>query len=638
MSQAEGGVSRRLPVGAEILGQSGVNFRVWAPDRRRVRVVLEGGPGVYGVFRVDLDRESGGYFSGTVDGIGEGTLYRFQLNDKEDFIPDPASRFQPEGPFGPSQIVNPNRFPWTDAKWPGVQIQGQIMYEMHIGTFTPEGVWESAKQQLEALAKTGITLLEVMPVADFPGQFGWGYDGVNLFAPTHLYGSPDDMRSFVDKAHALGLGVILDVVYNHVGNVGSFLRRFSRTYFSTGKNTDWGEAINYDEENSAQVREFFTSNAAYWIDEFHLDGLRLDATQNIYDTSSEHIVAAVTQQSRKAAKGRHIVVVAENEPQLARIVEPREKGGYGCDALWNDDFHHTAMVTLTGRREGYYTDYLGSPQELISSVKRGYLYQGQYYMWQEKRRGTPALNTEPAKFVHYLQNHDQVANSAYGLRYQHLTALGRYRAMTALLLLAPETPLLFQGQEFGASTPFLYFSDMPAPTADQVKEGRSEFLSQFRSQAQPEMRHLLPNPGDPETFHRCKLDPSERQKHVKHYMLFCDLIKIRREDPVFRSQRVGGVDGAILAPEAFLLRFFGEEGDDRLVIFNFGKDTELEPSPEPLLAPPQDRYWKLMWSSEDPAYGGTGTPPPEDEDGIWRVLGEAAVVLKAVKENSLVER
>jgi len=361
-------------------------------------------------------------------------------------------------------------------------------------------------------------------------------------------------------------------------------------------------------------------------------------TQNIYDTSSEHIVAAVAQQSRKAAKGRHIIVVAENEPQLARIVKPRENGGYGCDAMWNDDFHHTAMVTLTGRREAHYADYLGSPQELISSVKRGYLYQGQYYMWQEKRRGTPALSIEPAKFVYYLQNHDQVANSAYGLRYQHLTAPGRYRAMTALLLLAPETPLLFQGQEFGASTPFLYFSDMPAPTADQVREGRSQFLSQFRSLAQSEMRHLLPNPGDPETFHRCKLDPSERQKHVKHYMLFCDLIKIRREDPVFRSQRVGGVDGAILAPEAFLLRFFGEEDDDRLILFNFGKDTELEPSPEPLLAPPQDRYWKLMWSSEDPAYGGTGTPPPEDEDGIWRVLGEAAVVLKAVKENSLVER
>lgn len=625
-------------MGAEILEEGGVNFRVWAPDRRRVRVVLEGGPGVYGVFRVDLDRESGGYFSGTVDGIGEGTLYRFQLNDKEDFVPDPASRFQPEGPFGSSQVVNPNRFSWTDAKWPGVQIQGQVMYEMHIGTFTAEGVWESAEQQLDALAKTGITLLEVMPVADFPGQFGWGYDAVNLFAPTHLYGSPDDMRSFVDKAHALGLGVILDVVYNHVGNVGNFFRRFSKTYFSTGRNTDWGEAINYDEEGSTQVREFFTSNAAYWIDEFHLDGLRLDATQNIYDTSPEHIVAAVTEQAKKAGKGRQIIVVAENEPQLAHIVKLRENGGYGCDALWNDDFHHTAMVTLTGRREAYYIDYLGSPQELISSVKRGYLYQGQHYSWQEKRRGTPALNIEPAKFVHYLQNHDQVANSAHGLRYQYLTSPGRYRTMTALLLLAPETPLLFQGQEFAASTPFLYFSDMPAPTSDQVREGRWEFLSQFRSLAQPEMRRSLPNPSDPETFQRCKLDHSERQKHIKHYNLFCDLIKIRREDPVFRSQRLGGVDGAILAPETFLIRFFGEEGDDRLILFNFGKDADLEPSPEPLLAPPQDRYWKVIWSSEDSAYGGAGTPPPEDEDGAWRVLGEAAVVLKAVKENILVEK
>ncbi len=638
MNQVQGSVSRRLPVGAEILRGGGVSFRVWAPDRRRVRVVLEGGPGVYGSFRVDLERESGGYFAGTVDGIGDGALYRFQLDASEDLLPDPASRFQPEGPFGPSQVVNPNRFTWTDAKWPGVHLQGQIMYEMHIGAFTPEGGWESAKRQLKALAKTGITLLEVMPVADFPGKFGWGYDGVNLFAPTHIYGSPDDMRSFVDQAHALGLGVMLDVVYNHVGNVGSFLRRFSKTYFSTGKNTDWGEAINFDEEGSEQAREFFISNAGYWIDEFHLDGLRLDATQNIYDTSSEHIIAAITQHARETAKGRRIIIVAENESQLIRIADSTENGGYGCDALWNDDFHHTAMVALTGRREAHYADYLGSPQELISSVKRGYLYQGQYYMWQEKRRGTPALRVEPAKFIHYLQNHDQIANSAYGLRYHQLTSPGRYRAITALLLLAPETPLLFQGQEFASSSPFLYFSDMPAPTADLVKEGRSKFLSQFRGLAQPEMRATLPNPCDPEIFHRCKLDFSERQKNISHYRLFCDLIKIRREDQVFRSQRLGGVDGAVLAPQVFLLRFFGADGNDRLSLFNLGIDAELEPSPEPLLAPPQDRHWKLMWSSEDPAYGGAGTPPHEDEDGIWRATGEAVVILKAVNENNLLER
>jgi maltooligosyltrehalose trehalohydrolase len=263
----------------------------------------------------------------------------------------------------------------------------------------------------------GVTVLEVMPVAEFPGRFGWGYDGVDWFAPTRLYGTPDDFRAFVDRAHALGLGVILDVVYNHLGPDGNFLGRFSPDYFTDRYTTDWGAAINYDGDNAGPVRDFVTANAAYWIDEFHLDGLRLDATQNIYDASDRHILADIGAAARRAAGRRSVILVNENEQQKTRLVRPVDQGGYGLDMLWNDDFHHSGMVALTGRREAYYTDYRGTPQEFVSMAKYGYLYQGQWYKWQQKRRGTPAFGLPPAAFVTFVQNHDQVANSARGVRH-----------------------------------------------------------------------------------------------------------------------------------------------------------------------------------------------------------------------------
>jgi maltooligosyltrehalose trehalohydrolase len=297
-----------------------------------------------------------------------------------------------------------------------VPLDGQVLYEMHLGTFTPKGTWEAASRELPALAALGVTVLEIMPIADFPGRFGWGYDGVNLFAPTRLYGTPDDCRHFIDRAHALGMGVILDVVYNHIGPEGNVLPHFSPEYFTDRYSTDWGEAINYEDAHAGPVREYFLANAGYWIEEFHFDGLRIDATQNIYDTSADHILAAVARRVRQAAGGRATLLVGENEPQHAQLVRPPAQGGYGLDALWNDDFHHSAMVAMTGRNEAYYSDYHGTPQELISALKYGWLYQGQYYTWQQKRRGTPALDLQPGVFVTFLQNHDQIANSARGLR------------------------------------------------------------------------------------------------------------------------------------------------------------------------------------------------------------------------------
>ncbi|HKF70017.1 MAG TPA: alpha-amylase family glycosyl hydrolase, partial [Vicinamibacterales bacterium] len=342
----------RWPVGAEVRAEGGAAFRVWAPAHREVAVVLEDPSGKTLVER-PLQSEKGGYFSAIVAEAAAGTLYRFRLGGASDGVPDPASRFQPSGPSGPSQTVDSAAFNWSDQPWTGISIERQVLYELHVGTFTTEGTWRAAIEHLPPLADFGITTIEMMPIAEFAGRRGWGYDGVDLYAPSHLYGTPDDLRRFIDRAHQLGLGVILDVVYNHFGPDGNYLRRFSPRYFSTRHTTEWGEAINFDDD-AAPVREFVSANAAYWIDEFHFDGLRLDATHQIFDTSPTHVLAEISARARAAAPRRSICLFAENETQDTRILRPLEQGGYGFDALWNDDFHHAAGVALTGRREAYY--------------------------------------------------------------------------------------------------------------------------------------------------------------------------------------------------------------------------------------------------------------------------------------------
>jgi maltooligosyltrehalose trehalohydrolase len=611
-----------------VLAEGGVHFRVWAPRRRHVEIIFERESKPERETRsVKLEPEGAGYFSGRDAEAAAGSLYRYRLDGSPELYPDPASRFQPEGPHGPSQVIDPECFHWTDNDWPGTPLHGQIVYEMHIGTFTREGTWEAAARELTELAALGITVIEVMPVAEFPGRFGWGYDGVDLFAPTRLYGGPDDFRRFVDRAHGAGLGVILDVVYNHVGPDGNYLKLFAADYFTGRYKNDWGEALNFDGPNSGPVREFFLANAAYWVEEFHIDGLRLDATQQIFDNQPEHILAAISRRVREAARGRATLIVAENECQEIKLVRPLEEGGYGIDCLWNDDFHHSALVALTGHNEAYYANYLGSPQELLSATKWGFLYQGQPHSRQKKRRGTPALDQVPARFITFIQNHDQVANSGRGLRCHLLTSPGRFKTMTALLLLARGTPMLFQGQEFAASSPFLFFADHNPDLAKIVGRGRAKFLSQFRSLALPEMQACLPDPADPSTFERCKLDLSERQSHAAIYAFHRDLLHLRREDPVFRAQRPRALDGAVLGPQTLVLRFFAEDGDDRLLLVNLGRDLHLDPAPEPLLAPPEGKTWDILWSSEDVCYGGCGTPPL-DTDENWRIPGEAAVALR----------
>jgi maltooligosyltrehalose trehalohydrolase len=610
---------RRLPVGVELVEPDVVHARVWAPAAQEIALVLDGRD-------VPLTAENGGYFSGRTEGKA-GSRYGFRVNRSERLYPDPASRFQPDGPHRLSEVVEPSSFTWSDRMWPGVSLPGQVLYELHTGTFTQQGTWAAAAAELEELARLGITAIELMPIAEFDGRFGWGYDGVDLFAPSHLYGRPDDLRAFVDRCHSVGIGVILDVVYNHLGPVGNYLRVFSESYFTDRYENEWGDAINFDGADAGPVREFFIANAGYWIDEYHLDGLRLDATQQIFDSSPQNVMAAIGDRVRERAGKRRTIIVAENEPQDTRLVRPAAQGGFGLDALWNDDLHHSAMVAVTGRGEAYYSDTRGEPQELVSAAKYGYLFQGQYYHWQRKRRGTPGLDLPPGRFVVYLQNHDQVANSARGLRGHQLSSPGRWRAITAYLLLAPGTPMLFQGQEFSASSPFLYFAHHEAELAAAVRAGRVEFLSQFPSVSDYAAQRELDDPADEQTFMRCKLDFSERETNEPAYALHRDLLALRRSRTAFRSQRAGGLDGAVLSRSAFVLRYFTDTIDDvRVLLVNLGCDLTRPSYSEPLLAPPADRDWVVEWSSEDPRYGGGGTPDLSVPDK-WCLPGESAIVL-----------
>jgi len=630
----ERGTTRRYPIGAELIGPNKTHFRLWAPKAQDVDLVLEESAekNAKRAFQ-PLKREADGYFSGTAN-VGAGAFYRFRVNKAEHFHPDPASRYQPYGPHGSSCVVDPAQFNWTDANWRGVKMKGQIVYEIHVGTFTKEGTWRAAAEQLPELARIGITVVEMMPIADFPGNFGWGYDGVDLFAPFHVYGTPDDLREFVDRAHSLGLAVILDVVYNHFGPDGNYVRVFSDHYFTKRyEQNDWGEVINFDGPDSGPVRELFITNGRYWIDEFHFDGFRYDATQEVKDDSDEYIIGSIGRAVREAAHPRDIILVAENERQEAKLILPRKKGGDELDAVWNDDFHHTAVVALTGKREAYYSDYLGSPQEFISAAKYGYLFQGQPYFWQEAPRGSTAFGAKPEAFVAFIENHDQVSNTAAGERLRFQSSPGRYRAMTALLLLGPWTPLLFQGEEFGASTPFVFFTDVgDGPMKEAIRKGRFAFLAQFPSFATKEVQERLPVPSDPTVFVSCKLDFSEREKNKEFYDLHVDLLKLRREDSRFREQIPHGVDGAVLGPASFVLRYFSEGGkEDRLLVINFGEHRDLNPAPEPLLAPPLGLEWEVLWSSESARYGGSGTAAVATQDS-WTLPAESAIALRLVPE------
>lgn len=615
---------RKYLIGAELEPNKGVYFRLWCPKHNFVELVLENigpDPVIY-----KMKKEKDNYFSFFSPEASEGTLYRYRLSKGKELYPDPASRFQPKGPFGPSEVVSMD-YPWRDKSWKGLTVEGHVAYEMHIGTFTENGTFEAAKKELPRLANLGITFIELLPINEFPGHFGWGYDGVNLFAPTHLYGSPKHVKSFIDKAHELGIGVVLDVVYNHLGPEGNGMIEFSDEYLSETFTTNWGKAINFDSPNS---REYFLTNAKYWIEEYHFDGLRLDATPWFFSSTDQHILAQMTKVIKKAGGKRKTIAIGENEPQDTKLLRSYENGGYGFDMLWNDDFHHSAHVRLTGKREAYYTDYLGSPQEFISSLKYGFLYQGQYYDWQKKNRGTPDLNLPFHSMMIFLENHDQIANSGHGLRLHKKSEAGNYKAMVALFLLSPNTPLIFQGQEFNSSKPFFYFADHSVDLSPLIRKGRHKELSQFPRLATREAKKILQDPENPLTFVNSKLDPQDMSKNKQTFVMFQDLIKLRKTDPVFAKMQNVKIDGAVLGTDSFLIRYFGDDDGDRLLLINFGPDHYFNPGPEPLLAPKLNQEFEILWSSESIVYGGEGTPPINIP--YWKILGHSTIVLKTISK------
>ena len=580
---------------------NGVRFRVWAPQRTRVDVVLESRDGVTSVHPLT---SGDGMFSDVVAGARAGDRYRYRL-DGEGPYPDPASRFQPEGVHGPSEVVDASQFDWSDAAWSGVRVEDLVIYELHVGTFTPSGTFNGMVDRLEDLRDLGVTAIEIMPVADFPGSRSWGYDGVALFAPARCYGRPDDLRRVVDAAHAAGLGVILDVVYNHVGPEGNYLGRFSPYYFSKRHQTPWGDAVNFDGTQSDMVRAFFIENALHWVHEYHVDGLRLDATHALIDDSPRHFLAELTSQVRGSVHGRKILLIAEDHRNLSRLLRPEADGGCGLDAVWADDFHHQVRRALAGDREGYYADYNGSMSDLATTLRRGWFFCGQYSTRLRRPRGTDPSGLGPRRFVICLQNHDQVGNRAFGERLHHEIALAAYRAASVLLVCAPETPLLFMGQEWAATAPFLYFTDLAAELGKLVTQGRRREFAAFSAFADAAARDRIPDPQASATFLHSRLDFQEalEEPHASVRRLYRAALAWRRNEPLLRRIDWAGFVALPLTERALLLAWTSDSTRSVVVVVQMSGAETLNLG---VAAQANEwfshTHWEQRLSTEDPTF------------------------------------
>ena len=513
-----------MPFGAE-LRDGRTRFRLWAPACAAVSVVL-------GERAVPLAPQGEGWHAVILEDAPAGTPYAYRV-DAGAAIPDPASRSQPWDASGPSAVVDPCAFEWSDDTWRGRPWHEAVVYELHVGTFTPEGTFRSAIARLDHLAALGVTALELMPVADFPGRRNWGYDGVLPFAPDSAYGTPEDLKALVVAAHARGLMVLLDVVYNHFGPEGNHLARYAPQYFNPEHRTPWGSAVNFDGAQARTVRDFFVHNALYWVEEFHLDGLRLDAVHAMIDESPVHIVTAIAQAiAAGPGRSRPVHLVLENDANEARLLD-RRGGRAHATAQWNDDWHHAAHVLVTGETDGYYVDYAARPvAHLARALAEGFAYQGEPSTHRKgAARGEPSAALPPLAFVPFLQNHDQIGNRALGERLAALADPAGLRLATAVLLLAPSVPLLFMGEEFAASAPFLFFCDFHGPLAEAVRDGRREEFAAFGPFRDPDARARIPDPGADETFVRSKLDWQEAAggEHARALAHYTRLLGLRRD-------------------------------------------------------------------------------------------------------------
>lgn len=581
------------PVGAH-LGRDGVVYRVWAPDRTRVRVAL-GGRGRTDRF-LDLERQSDGVFTGHDYRGTAGDLYRFVLDDGT-LAPDPASRFQPLGARGPSQVVDSGSFTWQAPRWTRPPVKGRVLYELHVGTFTRRGTFCSAVDRLDHLVKLGVNTIQLMPVADFPGRWSWGYNAISPFAPARSYGAPDDLRTLVDAAHSRGLAVVLDVVYNHLGLAGDLLALFSKRYFRPARACPRGRTFNFDGDDARSVRNFFVQNALAWLDEFHVDGLRLDATHCVEDTSPEHIFAEIA----AAVQERGGFVIADDERNDPRVLAPREAGGWGVDAAAADDFHHSIRVALTGRTEAYNGAYQGSPDEWVELLTHGWLYRGQVYPPWQRSRGEACRQFAPERFVVFVSDHHHVERRLLGERLHEGVSPDVYRAVSVVLMLSPYTPMLFMGQEWATSAPFHYFAGQ-APDADTPVNPPEAVV---RHALEADDNDVLADPAIEETFRTSKIKWSEcvRAPHAGVLALYQTGLRLRAGERIFQNPprerwAVKRLEGAVA------LHWNDYDGGAWLLVLALHSLGAVPWTHDAFTVPPENQSWQVVLDTNERRFGG----------------------------------
>jgi len=517
-----------MPFGAECREDRSVRFRLWAPAAHRVELCLAGSnTGRH----LSLEQSDSGWFELVTDAARPGTQYRFRIDGGQE-VPDPASRFQPEDVHGPSEVIDPTAFSWKDDTWRGRRWEEAVIYELHVGAFTTSGTFSAVRDRLDYLADLGITAIELMPVADFPGQRNWGYDGVLPFAPDSMYGRPEDLKTLVQSAHDRGLMILLDVVYNHFGPEGNYLNFYAPQFFTSRHQTPWGKAINFDGSESRTVRDFFIQNALYWLTEYQFDGLRLDAVHAIIDDSTPHILTELADAVRSFVEpDRQVHLILENDHNQARYLQRTKSCQVpGYNAQWQDDIHHALHVLITGERDGYYCDYSGHTlDQLGRCLVEGFAYQGEHSFFRKGGRGERTAGLPPSAFVSFLQNHDQVGNRAFGERITTIADPRAVRSAMAILLLAPSPPLLFMGEEFGVKEPFLFFCDFENGLAEAVAEGRRNEFAHFVRFSDPDSRAGIPEPNAPTTFQASQLDWDDLTQplHRDWLRFYRQLLKLR---------------------------------------------------------------------------------------------------------------
>ena len=528
------------------------HFRVWAPEHTSVELALDRS----GLRELrPLTRDDHGYWFGRFDDVAPGDRYRYRLGRDDDRVfPDPASKYQPEGVHGASEVIDTAAFRWTDHDWHPPRRDDFAIYELHVGTFSPQGTFRGVMERLPYLAQLGVRAIELMPIADFPGTRNWGYDGVALFAPARAYGRPEDLQALVNAAHQHGLAVFLDVVYNHLGPDGAYANAFSPYYFTDRHKSPWGQGVNMDGPHSAQVREFFIANALHWIHDYHFDGLRLDATHAIQDDSPRHFLEELTATVRERSP-RPVTIIAEDHRNLAQLLLPARDGGWGLDAVWADDLHHQVRVHVAGDREGYYQDFSGSTEDIAETIRQGWFFTGQQSPHHGEPRGTDPTAIGPRQFVVCVQNHDQIGNRAEGTRLNHQVDAATFRAVSTLLLAVPETPLIFQGQEWATRAPFLFFTDHCEDIGRLITTGRREEFASFASFADPALRARIPDPQERDTFERSRLPWQELQdpRHASMLRLYQRILGLRATAGPLRASDRASFDARALDDETVVI-------------------------------------------------------------------------------------